>query len=113
MKMMLGKQVEGRQRCPDLGMIADKVVNPAFVDFENVRDEIKLLLVQRKIEQNVKANEQSAQITFISIEETALERALLRNHMKQVDSVTDEAKCSIATSISRRLHNRPISRSTG
>jgi len=68
----------------------DKVVNPAFVDFDNVRDEIKLLLVDKKIKQNMNTAERKAQITFISMEEQALERAFLINHMKKVDTVTDE-----------------------
>lgn len=68
----------------------DQIVDPAFVNFENVREEIKLWLVQKKNNQGAQTNEHQAQIELISAEERALERAFRAHHMSNMDSVTDE-----------------------
>lgn len=68
----------------------DQIVNPAFVNFENVRADIKLLLFQKTNNPDAQAKEHQAQIELISAEEVALSRAFKLEHMNNLDSVTDE-----------------------
>ena len=68
----------------------DQIVNPAFVDFEKVRADIKLLLFQKTNNSDALAKERQTQITLISAEEVALEREFKKYHMNNIDSVTDE-----------------------
>jgi parvulin-like peptidyl-prolyl isomerase len=68
----------------------DQIVNPAFVKFENVREDIRLLLVQRTSTKDAQTDEHRAQIALISAEEKALERVYRRHYMKNIDSVTAE-----------------------
>ena len=68
----------------------DEIINPAFVNFENVREDIRLLLFQKTNNQDAKAKEHQAQIALISLEEVALERAFKSHYMKNMDSVSDE-----------------------